>query len=564
MKIVNLFLNCKPKTVIMKKSLIALVAISMMLTVQAQRTTGKLKDQKDVWGTTFTYSGEIKNGKPDGFGVAAYNNGYTLRYVGEFVNGVMSGKGTMFYEKGVFLTGDWKNGKMNGNGANVNKEGTFYMGGMKDGVRSGKGWLVLKSNGFYLGEFKNDTYDGMGIYGWGDGRTLGQNIYKDGKRNGPGFQYEAKTEQLFQGTWDDDKWQSASTAPFKSFMQGAGFKSDTSTKQILIASLDANNYAKDTAFFYLKEKNKRFFGVFNEGYLTSGMQWVDDKSRLIGNFDKDGAQGYCYNFKFNDLYAEGNYTNDYMNGDHCLFLDFVDTSVYIGSMKNGKYTGKAIFVNKNNTIYDGDYLEGKFTGTGRVIYSSGRSIKGTFKDGAAVKLTSISTADGKSINPNPASFSEALNNVVSAYENLYDDVVGEYVDEADLGSIYACYLHFPGDDNPFSTTDFYDTDLYQTTLAKDKDESSAEKLYKDYAQKILATSITGVTTNKLELNGTVESHTSGADETMSVFTLNVNNNSAYDYMKVWLIMKKNADDNNYSVIIVVGGMEDDSASPYYM
>ena len=76
MKIVNLFLNCKPKTVIMKKSLIALVAISMMLTVQAQRTTGKLKDQKDVWGTTYTYSGEIKNGKPDGFGVAAYNNGY--------------------------------------------------------------------------------------------------------------------------------------------------------------------------------------------------------------------------------------------------------------------------------------------------------------------------------------------------------------------------------------------------------------------------------------------------------------------------------------------------------
>lgn len=563
MKIENLFLNCKPKTVIMKKILIAIVAISTMLTAQAQRTTGRLKDQKDIWGTTFSYSGEIKNGKPDGFGVAVYSNGYTLRYIGEFVNGVMSGKGTMIYADGVFLSGDWKNGKMNGNGANVNKEGTFYVGGMKDGFRSGKGWLVLKSNAFYLGEFKNDTYNGMGIYGWADGRTIGQNIYKDGKRSGPGFQYETKSDQLFQGTWDNDSWQSESTAPFKSFMQGAGFKGDTSNKQILIASLDANRYAKDTAFFYSKEKNKRFFGVFKEGYLTSGMQWIDDKSRLIGNFDKDGAQGYCYNFKFKDLYAEGTYVNDYMDGDHCLFLDFIDSSLYIGSMKNGKYTGKAIFVNKNNMIYDGEYLDGKFTGSGRVINTRGRTLIGTFKDGVAVNLTSILFSDGKSLNPNPVTFSEALNNVIISYENLFDDVVGSYEDEADLGSMYTGYLHFPGDADVFSTSDFYGTDLYQSTLAKDKDENTAEKLYKDYANKILAASISGVTSNKIKLHGTVESHTLGADETMSTFTLDDNSNSAYDSMKVWLVLKKNPDNNNYSVIVVVGSTDDDTASPYY-
>lgn len=542
----------------MKKMIIALLSLFLMHVAEAQRTTGKLKDLKDVWGTTYTYTGEIKNGKADGFGVAVYSNNFAIKYVGQFVNGVMSGKGTMIYTNGAFLTGDWKDGKMNGKGANVNKEGTFYVGGMKDGVRNGKGWLVLKSNAFYLGEFKNDTYDGMGIYGWADGRTLAQNIYVTGKRNGPGFQYEAKSEQLFEGTWKDDAWESASTAPFKSFMQAPGFKSDTSTKQILMAALDAEKYATDTSFFYVKDKNKRYFGVFDAGYLKSGMQWVDDKSRLIGNFDNDGAEGYCYNFKFKDLYAEGNYTKDYMDGNNCLFIDFADSSIYQGAMQNGKYTGKAIFVNKNNNIYDGDYLEGKFTGTGRIIKSSGRTLTGTFKDGVTVKLTGVTLPDGKFINPNPTSFSEALNNVVTSYSNYFDDVVGEYLDEADLGSMYAGLLHFPGDVDAFSTTDFLSTDLYQSTLAKNKDENAAQKLYNEIAKQILATTISGVGTNKLKITGTTEIHTAGEKETTSIFTLETNSIAAYDEMNIWLTMKKETGSNTYSVIIIVGGMEDDS------
>lgn len=547
----------------MKKMIIALLAVFIMHSAEAQRTTGKLKDQKDVWGTTYSYSGEIKNGKADGFGVGVYSNNFTIKYVGQFVNGVMSGKGTMIYTNGAFLTGDWKDGKMNGKGANVNKEGTFYVGGMKDGVRSGKGWLVLKSNAFYLGEFKNDTYDGMGIYGWADGRTLAQNIYVAGKRNGPGYQYEAKSQQLFQGTWKDDVWESASTAPFNSFMQATGFKSDTSSKQILMAALDAEKYATDTSFFYVKDKNKRYFGVFDAGYLKSGMQWVDDKSRLIGNFDNDGAEGYCYNFKFKDLYAEGNYTKDYMDGNNCLFIDFADSSIYQGAMQNGKYTGKAIFVNKNNNIYDGDYLEGKFTGTGRIIKSTGRTLTGTFKDGVTVKLTGITLPDGKFINPNPTSFSEALNNVVSSYSNYFDDVVGDYIDEADLGSMYAGLLHFPGDTDPFSTTDFLSSDLYQSTLAKNKDENAAQKLYNDIAKQILATTISGVA-NKLKITGTTEIHKAGENETTSVFTLETNSNATYDEMKIWLTLKKETGSNTYSVIIVVGGMDDDTNAPYFI
>ncbi len=531
----------------------------------AQRTVGKLTGLKDVWGTSITYTGEINNGKPNGFGVAVYDkNATAIRYVGDFVDGVMSGKGTMTFKNGAFLSGDWKNGKMNGKGVNVNSEGTFYQGGMKDGVRSGYGWLVLKSNGFYLGEFKNDTYNGMGIYGWGDGRTLGQNIYVDGKRNGPGYQFESKSNSLFEGVWKDDKWQNATTGDFKSFMQAPGFGSDTSSTQILFAALDANKYAKDTAFFYNKEKDKRYFGVFKEGYIQSGLQWTNGKNRLIGSYNEKGATGYCYVYKIDDYFAEGNYENDYLDGKG-LFLDLKDSSLYIGNFIDGKYTGKAIFVNKNNNIFDGDYLEGEFTGNGRIIYNSGRVLTGSFVKGSPTKLTSILTSKGKTINPDPASFSEALNTLVNEYYSYYDNIVGDFIEASDINEYadrYKGYLHFPGDQDPVNTTDFEGIDLYQTKLAVGKDEQTAVKLYTDFANKILNTSITGITTNgaKVKLEGDIVKHQSGEDQTYSTFTLSANDNSAYDIMKVWLVMQKDEAHNGYTILIVVGGSEYDELS----
>lgn len=537
----------------------------------AQKTTGKLSGLKDVWGTSFDYHGEISNNKPNGFGVAIYNkDAGAIRYVGYFVNGVMSGKGTMTFKNGAFLTGDWKNGKMDGKGANVNSEGTFYVGEMKDGVRNGSGWLVLKSDGFYLGEFKNDTYNGMGIYGWSDGRTLGQNIYADGKRNGPGYQFEAKTNQLFEGIWKDDKWQNATTGDFPSFMQATGFKCDTSDKQILFAALDANRYAKDTTFFYNKEKNKRYFGVFKDGYIESGLQWTEGKKRLIGNYNDKGATGYCNVYNMGDYYSEGNYTDDYLDGNNGLFLDLKDSTLYIGAFAAGKYTGKAKFISKKNTIYDGDYLEGQFTGNGRIIYSSGRCLTGTFVKGSPTKLTSITTSNGKSINASPAAFAEALNTVVNEFYNYFDNIVGDNLEKSDYeyADRYVGYLHFPGDKDPVNTTDFDGLDLYQTKLAVGKDEKTAEKLYYDFANQILKTSISGINSNgdKVNLEGDIVKHEAGSSETYSTFSLTENDNSVYDIMHVWLVMAQDPKTNDYTIVIVIGGSEikDLENAPYFL
>ena len=99
----------------------------------------KIDNLKDAWDISYTYTGEVKDGKPNGMGVAKYSSGNVLRYVGSFVNGIYSGKGTMFFNDGAFLSGEWKNGKLNGKGSNYNSSGGLYIGEFIQGAKSGKG-----------------------------------------------------------------------------------------------------------------------------------------------------------------------------------------------------------------------------------------------------------------------------------------------------------------------------------------------------------------------------------------------------------------------------------------
>ena len=56
------------------------------------------------------YTGDIKNGKPQGKGTSVYPNGD--RYEGEWVKGVRQGKGTYICPDGTKYTGKWSNDKL--------------------------------------------------------------------------------------------------------------------------------------------------------------------------------------------------------------------------------------------------------------------------------------------------------------------------------------------------------------------------------------------------------------------------------------------------------------------
>ena len=61
------------------------------------------------------YEGEIRNGKPDGFGILIWFDG--RKYVGNFKDGKMDGQGTLTFSSGEKYVGEWKDGKpWNGTG----------------------------------------------------------------------------------------------------------------------------------------------------------------------------------------------------------------------------------------------------------------------------------------------------------------------------------------------------------------------------------------------------------------------------------------------------------------
>ena len=55
------------------------------------------------------YEGEIRNGKPDGFGILIRFDG--KKYVGEWKDGMRSGQGTETWSSGWKYVGEWREGK---------------------------------------------------------------------------------------------------------------------------------------------------------------------------------------------------------------------------------------------------------------------------------------------------------------------------------------------------------------------------------------------------------------------------------------------------------------------
>lgn len=57
-------------------------------------------------GLTYNYKGQIKKGRPHGFGTAIYSDGD--KYVGSFVNGLRQGRGTVYFSDGIVAEGSFK------------------------------------------------------------------------------------------------------------------------------------------------------------------------------------------------------------------------------------------------------------------------------------------------------------------------------------------------------------------------------------------------------------------------------------------------------------------------
>jgi len=534
-----------------------LLALVVSLQGYAQTTTGILENQKDAWGISYTYIGEIKNGRPHGMGVAKYASGNNaIRYVGHFVDGQFSGRGTMLFKNGAFQTGMWSNGKMNGKGSFVNSKGVFYVGEMKDGLKHGKGTLVWKDNSMVKGNFVNDKMEGRCVYIWKEGKNISEIQYANDVRNGTGYQYESASKKLYEGEWKDDEWVRATAANFASFLNKGDFVSEITDNHILMGSTTSDGILTDTSFYYDLKKKKRYFGHYERGFLRNGIMY-GDSSRFIGQFDQNGATGYCYELKLDQYYSEGNFVNDLLDGE-IVDISLTNLSVYYGGAKQGYFTGKAYFFASDNSIYCGDVVRGKFTGEGWMLDSKGRCVKGIWENGVTTKVISITNREGKTVAAKPASFSDALNFVSSDFEDFFYLVRGknvmietDYAGAMDV-DVYSSMISFPGSVGEDQLAlNFYDNNFYVSKFIETKDFNKAKAKYNEIAKLVQQTTIKNdVIRNGVKLTGTVTAP-NAASTTVSRFDFPSDIDNIYQHFHVWVELSKN-EEGSYEVIMKAG------------
>lgn len=123
---------------------------------------------------TFTWTGQSKNGKADGYGVATkfVNGVFHSKYEGYYKNGIRDGKGKFTHNDGSVKTGTFVNGQLVGNGTMTTEDGDEYNGSFVNYRMHGKGILTFgngtKFEGYMVTDFpytgKFTYYDGKIIY----------------------------------------------------------------------------------------------------------------------------------------------------------------------------------------------------------------------------------------------------------------------------------------------------------------------------------------------------------------------------------------------------------------
>ena len=80
------------------------------------------------------YEGGMRSGKPHGYGVLTWSNGF--RYEGELYQGMQHGTGTLIRANGERYEGGWREGKPHGRGTYTAAGGETYEGAWRDGCFS--------------------------------------------------------------------------------------------------------------------------------------------------------------------------------------------------------------------------------------------------------------------------------------------------------------------------------------------------------------------------------------------------------------------------------------------
>jgi hypothetical protein len=342
----------------------------------------------------FTYEGEIKASKCDGFGKITSKKIHGISYKGTFKNGFYHGLGTIFWPDVFSYKGNFQEGEFNGYGEFIHiQNNVIYEGNFDNGKYHGYGKFKFANSDIYIGQFEFSVIKGHGklIYSSGNitESTFDTTLDENGNSekyilNGETkFKFKSGVEIIANLNLDN----SYLKLPDNTIIEGSFEIKDDDADNDLV---DSNKIEIEIDMYQdinlkLNGNGKIIYSNGNvydgsfSGDIAHGIKYHGNGKLILSDgtvFEGRFSQGNYYNGKlilpdgtvFEGGFSQGNYYNGK--------LILPDGTVYEGRFSEGKYHENGKLILPDGTVYEGGFSEGKYHGNGKLILSDGTVYEG--------------------------------------------------------------------------------------------------------------------------------------------------------------------------------------------
>lgn len=302
------------------------------------------------------YEGEIKNGKPHGFGQMRYKNNRI--YKGRFINGEREDIRKIYQDGSRYINKLGEQAKI------IMSDGSIYEGECLFKNLYPNVIPVLDINGYEVsGQSCDYVPHGNGCLIDQDGKKYITGEFVDGKLNGTATIVHKNGDKHI-GYFKNGKFEgNGKLIKFNKEVHKGEFK-------------NGHLYGTDKMIFNGKVYKGEFVdGVVNGiGKLVKGGlyeyegEFVDGVANGIGRLVKYGLYEY-----------KGEFVDGIANGD--CNMEFENIGIYIGKFVYNKITNEGKFIYKNGEEYEGQFLNGLPHGHGKLKYKKGGDYEGQFLNG---------------------------------------------------------------------------------------------------------------------------------------------------------------------------------------
>ena len=347
-----------------------------------------------AYGPRTSYTGQFKDGKPDGEGSFIENDDI---YKGHFEKGKKNGNGILTVKNGSTYTGIWKKDELI-EGTFTDNKGTIYTGQF---TKDDLGMIVyhgdgVETSGRNMGRIKKGKWvkgdlTGKGVISYPNGYYMEANFKETANTNKK--YYNNQNIQITEAEFD-------AKVVYQFCAEGDCFNG--------IGIGEANHGANIFVGYWVKGKKEGFvaefksetdyyFGIWNADTLVKK---IDDKE--AGKYLTADFKGFSKLLNTNQKFAAARYLIQNCNSSTCVSGDckngigseiLCNDNKYTGNFIKGVYSGKGEFKWANGDIYNGDWVNGLRQGKGKFLDTKGR-----IKEGNWINDKFVITEDQREIN----------------------------------------------------------------------------------------------------------------------------------------------------------------------